>query len=112
MYIEYDFIYMTFDFLFMKYTYLFLSTNVVCIYMWFKDMSKGLRVVIYVSIAYFLIISLLFIPTIIKAILIEDSSIATPIELVILYIRSLNPITLFWLLYTVIYFLRKRNKKK
>ena len=102
---------MTFDFLFMIYTYLFLPTNVVCIYMWFKEMSRGLRVVIYVSLAYFLIISLLFIPTIIKAILIEDSSIAKPMELVILYIRSLNPVTLFWLLYTVIYCLNRGKKK-
>ena len=103
---------MTFDFLFMIYTYLFLPTNVVCIYMKFKEQGRGMRVVIYVSLAYFLIISLLFIPTIIKAILIEDSSIAKPMELVILYIRSLNPVTLFWLLYIVVYFLRKRNKKK
>jgi len=96
----------------MKYTYSFLPINVVCRYMWFKDMSRGLRVVIYVSIAYFLIISLLFIPTIIKAISIEDSSIATPIELVTLYIRSLNPVTLFWLLYIVIYLLSRWSKKK
>jgi len=76
-------------------------------------MSKGLRVVICISIAYFLIISGLFIPSIIKAIL-EDSPIVlmTPRDLVILYIRTLNPLSLFWLLYTVIYFLNRWIKKR
>jgi len=78
----------------------------------FKDIDKGIRIGIYISIVYFLIISILFVPTIIKAILIEDSSIATSMELVIMYVRSFNPIILVWLLYIVLYYLRERIKKK
>ena len=76
-------------------------------------MSKGLRVVVYVSIVYFLFISFLFIPSIIK--LIIDSPpivVVRPRDLVILYIRSLNPITLFWLLYISIYLLNRYIKRK